>query len=325
LLLEYIERSGDMLTNVVTGKTAALETLFPGGSSHTANWLYKDSALSRYHNAIATAVVREFSHDWPDDQPLRVLEVGAGTGSTTESIIRQLPGKQTVYAFTDVSDFFLAQARTRFAAYPFLRYGLLDLETDPADQGFEPDSFDVIIAANVLHATRNLNETIANVRSLLAPGGLLVLIEVTNPPQWYDVSVSLIEGWQRFDDGLRTDNPLLPVSSWISLLSGAGFEGIEGLPGEESIASTLGTKGIVARAPSAPGVSAVVSLPGSMSVASRDLPQGGTTRLHSEAQGEAARAFLARLDQEPANERQELLVELVYDPGIYPDCVARPD
>jgi acyl carrier protein len=50
-----------------------------------------------------------------------------------------------------------------------------------------------------------------------------------------------------------------------------------------------------------------------MSVASRDLPQGGTTRLHSEAQAEAARAFLARLDQEPANERQELLVELVCD------------
>ncbi len=305
LMMEYVERSGTLLTKIVTGKETALETLFPDGSTRTANWLYKESALSRYFNSIAAVVVGSFSSYWPEQKPLRLLEVGAGTGSTTVSILPRLPADRTVYAFTDISDFFLSQAKELFEPYKFMRYGLLNLEQDPASQGFEDGSFDVIIAANVLHATRNLEQTVSYVRSLLAPDGLLILIEVTDPPQWYDVSVSLIEGWQLFEDSLRKDSPLIPVLSWIPLLEGADFEAVEALPGDSSAAAVMGTRVIVARAPSAAGTaSSEIKLP-EMMIASEMAAQC------DDSYQEATETLLEQLKKVPANERLDLLAEVV--------------
>ena len=75
------------------------------------------------------------------------------------------------YHFTDVSEIFLRHAAQKFSAAPSLRYGLLDLEKAAAEQGYQPHSFDVVVATNVLHATRNIDRSLAFVRSLLVPGG----------------------------------------------------------------------------------------------------------------------------------------------------------
>ena len=58
---------------------------------------------------------------------------------------------------------------------------MLDIERDPAQQGFAGRRFDVVLAANVLHATADLREVLNHVRELLVPGGLLILAEVTRP------------------------------------------------------------------------------------------------------------------------------------------------
>ena len=61
-------------------------------------------------------------------------------------------------------------------------------------------SFDVVIAANVIHATSDLRRTLGQVRQLLAPGGLLVMLEVTAPQRWFDLTVGLTDGWWAFTD-----------------------------------------------------------------------------------------------------------------------------
>ncbi len=88
-----------------------------------------------------------------------------------------------------------------------MRYGVMDIEKSPAEQGFASHRYDVVVAANVLHATKSLDETLGHVRSLLAPGGLLALYETTEHPHWFDVSFGLIEGWQRFADEQRSGQP----------------------------------------------------------------------------------------------------------------------
>ena len=55
--------------------------------------------------------------------------------------------------------------------------------------------------------------TLAHVRSLLAPGGVLVAFESTRHPRWFDVTTGLIEGWQRFEDAWRTDVPLIDADT----------------------------------------------------------------------------------------------------------------
>jgi len=67
-----------------------------------------------------------------------------------------------------------------------VRYEVLDIERSPADQGFQ-QPFDLMIAANVLHATADLRQTLTHVRELLAPGGELILLESTQPLAWLDL------------------------------------------------------------------------------------------------------------------------------------------
>ena len=103
------------------------------------------------------------------------------------------------YCFTDIGQSMVERARQSFAAHGFMSFRRFDLEGDAADQGFEPESFDIIIAANVVHATADLRRTLGQLNGLLAPGGALFLLEVTGFERWIDLTFGLTEGWWRFN------------------------------------------------------------------------------------------------------------------------------
>ncbi|OLP20308.1 hypothetical protein BST81_00795 [Leptolyngbya sp. 'hensonii'] len=246
-LLTYVERCGDRLAPILTGTASALDTLFPEGSLETANYLYRDWAMIRYFSGIMQQIVASLVRLTPADRPLQILEIGAGTGGTAAVLLPLLPPERTHYQFTDVSDFFLGRAAEKFRAYPFVRYSLLNVEQDPQEQGYTPASVDLIVAANVLHATQDLRSTLKHARSLLAPGGLLILFEVTTHLTWFDITTGLIEGWERFEDDWRQDDPLLPASTWQQALQEAGFEQVIAFPQAGSAAEILGAHVMVAQ------------------------------------------------------------------------------
>jgi SAM-dependent methyltransferase/aryl carrier-like protein len=254
-VLVYLHGCGDRLAAVLAGRESPLETLFPAGSFAIADGIYQDSCVARYLNGLVRAAFEAVVRSRPAGG-LSVLEIGGGTAGTSSSVLPVLPPRRTRYLFTDVSDLFLASAAEKLAAYPFVTYALLDVEKEPAVQGLEGASFDLILAANVLHATRDLRTTIERVRSLLAPGGVLVLSETTSHPHYFDISTGLIEGWQSFADDLRGDNPLVSATAWVSLLREAGLEQAAAFPRDSSPASILGNHVIVAVAPGAPGAGA---------------------------------------------------------------------
>jgi acyl transferase domain-containing protein/SAM-dependent methyltransferase/acyl carrier protein len=238
-LFDYLRNCAALLPDVIAGRVSPLETLFPGGSFELATALYERSTVLRYVNGIAAAALAEYVAQLPASAEIRVLEFGAGTGGTTSSLLPVLPPQRSRYDFTDVSEIFLENAAKRFGQYAFVRPRLFDLEKDPEPQGLAPGSYHVVIGSNVLHAARDLRASLARVRSLLAPGGLLLLIESTGHLAWHDFSTGLIEGWQHFQDDLRRDTPLLPASRWLDLLREAGFEHAEAAPPDGSPAEVL--------------------------------------------------------------------------------------
>jgi malonyl CoA-acyl carrier protein transacylase/SAM-dependent methyltransferase/acyl carrier protein len=249
-VVEYMRRCGQMAPAILTGEASPLDTLFPAGSLALAEDIYEHWALSRYFNGVARSVLESLVRTLPQGRQLRIAEIGAGTGGSTSALLPVLPSSRTLYCFTDVSKFFFDRAREKYKEYPFLRFGLLDIEKKPAEQGFGEHAFDAVVACNVLHATRNLDETIENVLSLLGPGALLLLCEVTSAPSWIEFSYGLIEDWHRFNDGLRQDSPLLSREQWNTLLRSHGFEDVVAFPESGSPAEILGEHCIVARAPS---------------------------------------------------------------------------
>lgn len=301
-LWRYVRHSAGLLTPVVSGGTSALETLFPGGSFDLAASLYHDSTLLRYVNGIGASALSAYVGALPVDSDVRVLEIGAGTGGTTASLVRVLPAERTDYLYTDVSDVFLDFAERRFEDVPFLRTGILDLEKDPEGQGVEPGAWDVVVAANVVHAARDLRAAVGALRSLLAPGGLLLLVESTGHHPWHDISTGLIEGWQHFADDLREESPLLPTEVWEEVLREAGFDDFSAFPREDSPASVLKQHVLLARVPGE-------------HVSSRARRAAGTEKQEPGAAqgGPTGSAFVEGLSQAPAEEREELLEELVRD------------
>jgi SAM-dependent methyltransferase len=302
-LLEYMERCTQALRGVLTGQSSPLETLFPGGSFATTEALYQDWAQARYFNHIVRAVVEGAA---AAGDTLQVIEIGAGTGSTTSAVLPALTSGRATYTFTDVSEMFLDRARDKFKAYDFVRYGLLNAEQDPHDQGYARHGYDVAIAANVLHATHNLSETLANVQALLAPQGVLVLYEATRQQTWYDITTGLIEGWQRFDDEVRRDqdHPLLSPAQWERVLRGAGFLDVAIWPEAGSPAEVMGLHVIVARPPQL-AVDAAIDAPAEAG----EIEWGAVDQ-----SGEPTPPTIALLDQLRSalpDERLELLIDFV--------------
>jgi acyl transferase domain-containing protein/NADPH:quinone reductase-like Zn-dependent oxidoreductase/acyl carrier protein len=230
-----LARCGTRLAQVLTGQVDPLEILFGEPTAATLEHLYESSATARMYNGLMQAVVAGIVDSLPNDRALRVLEIGAGTGGATTSLLPELPADRTEYVFTDISEAFLHKAEQKYRKYPFVRYQLLDIEKDPAVQGFEEHSFDLVIASNVVHATADLRCTLGNVQRLLASEGLLALTEVTNPSRSVFVVFGLLPGfWLFADEDLRPNQALMPQDRWIGLLEEVGFTEVTALTEQQA-------------------------------------------------------------------------------------------
>jgi acyl transferase domain-containing protein/NADPH:quinone reductase-like Zn-dependent oxidoreductase/ubiquinone/menaquinone biosynthesis C-methylase UbiE/acyl carrier protein len=237
-----LESCGRNLAEVLRGKVDPLELIFPEGSLELAEQVYRDSPHVRYRNLMATRAVSAVAAALPAAVTLRILEIGAGTGGLTQYLLRALPPGRVAYTFTDVSKHFLVQAQEKFRDRTFVDYRLLDIERDPREQGFEPHSFDIVLASEVLHATADVRQSLRHARELLSPQGLLLLNEGIRPSRWIDLVFGLTEGWWKFTDrDLRPSYPLLSLAGWERILGELGFTEISPvcLPGGDRAPSAV--------------------------------------------------------------------------------------
>jgi acyl transferase domain-containing protein/SAM-dependent methyltransferase len=245
--LTLLNRCGSNLSNVLQGVVDPIQLVFPEGDLASVTQIYQDTPIAKAMNTIVQKVVAKAIEKLPQSQGIRLLEIGAGTGGTTSYILPHLNENQTEYVFTDIGSLFTAKAQEKFRDYPFLRYQILDLEVDPVTQGFATHQFDVIIAANVLHATTSLRNSLSHIRQLLAPGGILIIYETTTTSSlWVDLIFGLLEGWWKFTDiDLRPDYPLLSRIKWQQLLSEMGFTQVVTLPEIEGMPEALLDQSII--------------------------------------------------------------------------------
>ncbi|MFI9237612.1 SDR family NAD(P)-dependent oxidoreductase [Streptomyces sp. NPDC053079] len=210
------------LAEVLRGTKDPLEFLAEGGTELVEHF-FDIAPWYRFHNRLAQALLTAMTGHWPADRPLRVLEIGAGTGGTTAALLPLLPPERTRYVFTDLSPLFLGRAEKRFAAYDFVDYRTYDLDTDPAEQGLTDGGFDLIVASNALHTAKDLRGSLARVRRLLAPRGQLLVIEQHDADSIALFFGALESFWSRTDHDLRPDTLLLPAARWPRLLRECGF------------------------------------------------------------------------------------------------------
>ena len=236
---------------MLRGEVDPLSILFSNEGPGITDY-YFSAPASRAANRLLADAVAAVVASWPQDRRMRILEVGAGTGSGTFSVLPELPAGNFDYMFTDISAGFFAEAESRFmdSGHP-IEYRALDIERDPAPQGFELHSYDMVIAVNVLHATRDLNETLSNCLALLAPSGQLIALENPRGRGWQDMAFGQLDGWWRFSDSYRPDHALASPAVWRQALADAGFVDLAFLGGEDfGDMGPLGSGIILGEAPS---------------------------------------------------------------------------
>ncbi|EON95815.1 putative polyketide synthase protein [Phaeoacremonium minimum UCRPA7] len=221
-VIEGTLRIWENVEDLLTGNQDALEVLL------------KDNVLARIYDAVSFGFSRFVKMLAISKPTMRILEVGAGTGGTTEMILRgMIDGDSSsnppysLYTFTDISAGFFPAATERFSYAPNMEYKVLDVSQSPFEQGYEAGTYDLILAPNVIHATPNLHKTLSNLQPLLRPGGHFVLTEVCAVARAPGFVFGNFSGWWMGEADDRKWEPYVSVDRWDKELKGSGFTGVD--------------------------------------------------------------------------------------------------
>ncbi|QDR79899.1 bifunctional Gfo/Idh/MocA family oxidoreductase/class I SAM-dependent methyltransferase [Sporomusa termitida] len=254
LSMDYLIRSAEQLPQLMSGEQQAVYLLFPEGKMDYASACYRD-IMARYLNkSVAEAVIRigtaaKLARPSNKEDIVRIIEVGAGTGATTEEIvprIKEYRGNLKVdYLFTDVSNYFLTAARKNFRECPWMRFQTVDIDKDFWQQGLEPAGADIIIAAGVLDNAFDVDKTLAGLMRVLTPSGWLL---VTEPVRDFpEMLISEAFMMVHPEDSRKTKTIFMSAAEWQEIFYNAGAAEVLVLPGVDHPLDPLGQKLFIVR------------------------------------------------------------------------------
>ncbi|KAJ4287771.1 hypothetical protein N0V90_012475 [Kalmusia sp. IMI 367209] len=203
---------GPKFANCLIGKEDGLQVVF--GTAYG-----REVLTEMYTNSPITAACTQQLEDFlkllagkypKDGQPLRILEMGAGTGGTTTKLVPML------------------HELGRFKQYPFMKFEVVNIESPPAANLLQ--SQHIILASNAVHATRNLALSLDNIRQMLRPDGLLLLVEMTARMPWVDFGFGLVEGWWLFEDD--RDYAIQSTEYWEKTMQKVGYGHVDWTDGQ---------------------------------------------------------------------------------------------
>ncbi|HEX4615523.1 MAG TPA: SDR family NAD(P)-dependent oxidoreductase, partial [Stellaceae bacterium] len=232
--LQLIARYGAALPRILRSEIDPVDLVSAGRGFDAVEQLYDSDPLFRGANNLAAGVVRQLCGTIPGSRPLSILEVGGGTGGLAAALLAALPSDRIEYTFTDPSPAAVARAEARFAALSCLRCAVLDLGKDIAEQGFAVERNDLIVAGMAPAARPDLDRDLAAIRTLLKPGGLLLLM------------VPKGAGFQDLLFGISSDH--LGKGDWARAVLDARFDEVVSLGDDDPIAARAV---LIARKPTA--------------------------------------------------------------------------
>ncbi|KAI1810887.1 putative polyketide synthase [Poronia punctata] len=218
--------TGSKLASILSGEVDGIKLLFGNeqGRQLLAGF-YGDYMINKLYIEQMVDFLRTLASRLSEEGhsgTLKILEMGAGTGGTTQPLVTMLSTLPIPieYTFTDLSPSLVASARKRFSKqYPFMKFAVHDIEKRPEPALIK--SQHVVIATNAVHATRSLAVSTGHMHDFLRQDGVLIMLEMTRTPNWVDIVFGPLEGWWVFDDGRR--HATIDEREWEEVLRSTGY------------------------------------------------------------------------------------------------------
>ena len=175
------------------------------------------------HSPIA-AYIDCLAHKNPH---LRCLEVNAGIGNVTHSVLHVLRGSAgdvprfTSYDVTNPQTEIFGDIKARLPECDNLvSFKKFDVETDPLEQGFEQASYDLIIISYIAEGVHAMSKATGSVKKLLKPEGRLMVLgavqdnnmPITSEHEWNCIT-RLDGSSDRYETTMAVLKPVLKSAS----------------------------------------------------------------------------------------------------------------
>jgi len=245
--LDLLDYAASAYPAVATGRQSGDHNLFgPQGVPLWLKYFNNDNLTYAVNNWVGAAAVADRLSSQPT---LRVLEIGAGTGSATEILLmlfgeRGLLPRLDRYVITEPNAYFRRCNQRKVAAQypnPPLEWTTVDLDSGWSEQGIAPREFDLVYAVNVMHISKNLLFSLNEARSALATDGWLVIGECLRPydnqPMYPELMFQILDSFTEVETNpeIRPTPGFLTAEQWRRAFSRAGFPRSEIAPDVERI------------------------------------------------------------------------------------------
>ncbi|RDA88225.1 hypothetical protein CP532_0333 [Ophiocordyceps camponoti-leonardi (nom. inval.)] len=170
---------------------------------------------------------------------MKVLQIGVGSGDATRNILKSLETRQghrlySQFTCVEASPELLEIAKERLQGHDKVECRLLDISQDPAKQGFDLGCYDVVVASNVGRFRMLISslDVLCNIRSLLRPGGRLLLQDLVRPRwRWVKLVTEFFDMTQKCGFFSRES---ISEEQWDKNLREAGFSGYDAMVPDEA-------------------------------------------------------------------------------------------
>lgn len=246
-LIKFLDQFDQKSVELLKGEIDPLELFFSDGFQAVDDFVQKLPG-AEFKNHIAKGILKAASEGLQDGRAVKILELGSRSLQLTGDFLTLLSVHQAEFCCTDVSAFFIDNAQKQFKDYPNVKYRQLDINEDPLSQGYEANSYDIIIASNSLHRARNIRTALNHIASLLSPGGILLAMEMTENSRLQQISTGFMEnGFTHFEDDRQfSRQPLFSAYQWKEMLQSGVFDQAAVFPEPDEPMSVYGQHVIVA-------------------------------------------------------------------------------
>ena len=245
--LDLLDHAASLYVAVATGQQSGDHNLLgPQGIPLWLNYFHNDNLTYAVNNWVGAVLAADHVSG---RRTLRILELGAGTGSASEVLLQLLAERGLLsrverYRITEPNAYFRRCSQRKLTAqYPNLplEWAPLDLDLPWKSQGITSEEFDLVYAVNVMHISKNLLFSLSEARSALAAYGWLVIGECVRPydnqPIYPELMFQILDSFTNveIDPEVRPNPGFLTAEQWRRAFSRAGFTQAKVAPDIERI------------------------------------------------------------------------------------------